>query len=367
MTGRRTWEQAYHELADFVVANPSITISRSEVRIPEHIRPEFYRRFDDVRSALAASVFGDLLELAAELGEKHAEAEKAIFQCLRPLAVNMPADMRRFLSDPQGVLVAKLFGVLFDLLKGTEGAEALKPGQMAELRKPFVDLYESAFQIWLVLSLLAVLDPDRIFSVHLDTPQPKDRIRFQHLPEGAVPPPEESGILSFIPRLRPNFAVPDFIVHSAKLRKYVGFLLSFSPPVCTALNASHKRSWTPLERIGPFPDNTTLVYVDQNVENLGLVADKHRICRPDVIIGCVNPAAQSQSDEIPAMGRLHQELQPSVGTFAILHSTDTTNEYQPSLHEHVRLLKLCLDQSKLKCISDALTDKMSQAGLTSSI
>jgi hypothetical protein len=55
------WHKAYTELTDFVAEHSEIEISASVVSIPESIRLEFYRLFDDVRTAFLDEKFPILL------------------------------------------------------------------------------------------------------------------------------------------------------------------------------------------------------------------------------------------------------------------------------------------------------------------
>ena len=60
MNIRPQWKQKYNLLKDYVEANPEIHIDVSEISIPEHLRDEFYKHFDDVRNAVVLRRYDSL-------------------------------------------------------------------------------------------------------------------------------------------------------------------------------------------------------------------------------------------------------------------------------------------------------------------
>ena len=46
-----TWQEAYSKLTDFIAEHPEVEIEATRRRLPDNVRPEFYRLFSAVRTA----------------------------------------------------------------------------------------------------------------------------------------------------------------------------------------------------------------------------------------------------------------------------------------------------------------------------
>jgi hypothetical protein len=118
------------------------------------------------------------------------------------------------------------------------------------------------------------------------------------------------------------FIVPDFIVHSAKLNRYVSIRTDIAEASWTAKLASDKREWYELRSlmkqyivIAHWPD--LVIYIDDQPEDLALVADFGRFCRPDMIVECMEQADWYQQGGLDRVKRNHDFLKPKLGSYIV--------------------------------------------------
>jgi hypothetical protein len=133
---------------------------------------------------------------------------------------------------------------------------------------------------------MKLLEPDNVFHVPIFKVELRRLLRTYHPLE--APPPKGTKTLSFQHDFASAFVVPDFIIHSKRLNQFMAFRSEDGVAVWTVSKLSEKREWTlippALVRLG-YPD--IFIYVDKSPENINLIADSQRICRPEIIIQCI--------------------------------------------------------------------------------
>jgi hypothetical protein len=60
-----------------------------------------------------------------------------------------------------------------------------------------------------------------------------------------------------------------------------------------------------------------MVYVDDAPEKVGLVADRERICKPDLLVECRESASWYSREGPDPIGRHHEMFKPRLGTFVV--------------------------------------------------
>jgi hypothetical protein len=357
------WRKAYKELKDFITENSGIEIDKGAISIPGNTRPEFYRLFEAVRATFLEEKFPHLLERARLLNANYVEVEHEITELLRLEGVSLSAGLDVFLHHPKEGLIAELFDPLFDLLRGTLDTELFEQKAAECIEAAFRGRYSSAYGKWVVLSLLRLIESDKNFHVSLSIPPPRQRIRHPPGAEALVPPLEESGVLSFQHQPSPTLTVPDFIVHSTKMNMYLGVISGLVAPMAVALDASDKREWYPVEFIPRLEPDTMLVYVDDKPEHIALVADRDRICRPDLIMKCLSPEDSLKNEELEIVKLQHSILQPRMGTY--LFSSVTKSEQKLiEADEDIHFLTVGFDKSRLSPIINALSGEIRRSFVT---
>ncbi len=317
------WRNAYAELKVFAESNPKIKVSPSVVRIPEDVRPEFYQLFGTVRSSFLEDNFPALLADARPLSESYIKLEQEVVNIMRLAGIEMPASLDRFLHDPTNGLKRGLFDPLFSLLAGGIKTEAFASTAREIVERSFKALYSSGYEKWVILSLLKLLASDKVFNIAIPDPV-NDGIHTEaeKAREELVPDPEELNRLSLRAPSSPFFMIPDFIVHSAKTGRYVSLRTKLDDAIWKASNASDKREWLPLYSIGDGRNKIALqpeltIYVDDAPEDIALVADLDRICRPDLIIECLAQATMPGKANLDRIKFCHDALKPKLGTYIV--------------------------------------------------
>jgi hypothetical protein len=382
----RSWGEALNGLRDFIKANPSITIDDVVLAIPGEIRPEFYRLFDEVRTAFVEEKFPGLLEEAGVLGENYRMVEQEVKDRLKLEGILNFGFLDRYLHEPTKELTRELFNPLFDLIRGHISADAFEKKGVADIEDVVARCQKLGYAKWVALTLVKQLEPDKIFAVN----PPESKLDGHGEPlccEMPVAYPEAVKYLTFHHGSDnyPPFITPHFIIHSAKLNKYVAFRSEMNNGEYISLNASGNREWYKIaamirEYKDAFKNPSLLIYVSSELEDLALIADKDRMNRPDMIVDIRDPGELAEP-ETPTRAKLYDILNPQMGRYVIsreplpeklsqlqgaetksdLHGTSGNTEavLMPAAAEEVleeasgdKVFSVGFDQSKLQLIME---------------
>lgn len=351
-----SWQEEYQRLTDFVARKPQAKITESVVTISGDVRPEFYRLFDAVRVAFIEEKLSDLFNDATTLSENYTKAEQEVTELLGLDDILIATSLHRFLDNPRDGLIRGLFDPLFDLLKGKINAKAFEQGVLRNIEASLRNSYRLGYKKWLALSLVKLLEAERSLEVSVPTlylgPRYGERGYFKSDDEHPVPPPKESKHITFKHEQSSTLTVPDFIVHSAKINRYFALRSEFrAGATWTASNASEHREWYPLGCVVNLRLGSTLIYVADNPEEISLVADAEKICRPDLMIECREQKDWYEKEELEKVKLHHDVLKPRLGTYIV------SREQGPDvgqLGDGIHILTVGFDQSKLKPIINSL-------------
>jgi hypothetical protein len=353
----QNWLVDYQGLIQFIGSHPEIKIEPASMVIPSEVRPEFYRLFDATRLAIVHDSVPELLFQAEILSRNYSTTEKSVRDRLELSDITLPNPLGWFLRDPAEGLMRELFDPLFDLLKGKVDIKSFQDDVSARLRKTGADLYGQGYDKWLALSLILLLDSDKSFQVAVRRPAEHREwtVIRANSSEEIVPEPRGSDKISFVHLPENIFNVPDFIVHSNRLDKYVSFRGGLSSAVAAAFRPSERREWLPIAEPLYSESNPLLVYLDDDLSSINLVADAKRICRPNLIILPANSLSQQpQAGWLEQAAFWHDTLNPSSGTYIIGQHLQATAANLPG---GVRLLDSGFDVQELETIVEKLADK----------
>ncbi len=391
------WQKAYSELKEYTAKNPQIEIGMNVIAIPRDVRPEFYRLFDMARVAFLKEKYQTLLDEAASLSSNYAQAAQETTRSLGLSEIKVPASLNWFLADPVSGLIRPLFDPLFSLLKGKIDIDAFEYEATASTESSFRQLFQWGYKEWVVLSLVNLLAPDRALEVPIEYIQDRvDEIEWDlkdGLVEMEVPDLKEMELLSLGERhdTEAAFILPDLIVRSAKLNRYVSITADLSDVVLTAKEVSSKREWNRLRelvrytRIDGWPD--LVIYVDDQPEDIALVADFGRFCRPDIIVECMEQVDWYQKGGLDKVKQNYDFLKPRLGSYVVSRvpvpeeawreltpepaagepapEQKTPPPEQPKKQPlDIHILTVGYDQSRLAPIIDALLPGKEAAGET---
>jgi len=361
--------QAYAELLDFIANHPEIEIGESVTSIPEDVRPDFYARFNSARNVFVEEKFPEYLSKSRRLQEEYYKAIDDAAGLLSPEDAPEINRLRRYLRDPKESLARELFDPLFDLLKKRETPDSFEKRASAGICELFPVVYRGGYEKWVILGLANLLEAEKALRVPVRELQPGDRAKSAaYAPMEEVPSPMESSAFFFSQPAKAIFAVPDFIIRSAKLNRFIGIRSEFKEGIYNALNASHEREWYPVDvdLLILLASGLTLVYVDERPERVSLIADASKFCRPDLLLWCVDTQAVSRKEALGKMAIADLRLRPSRGSFIAANDSwpesgdpdelRALNEQMRGEASRIRVLTVGFDCLQLSPVIEALCD-----------
>ncbi|MHA2068277.1 MAG: hypothetical protein ACXABY_28275, partial [Candidatus Thorarchaeota archaeon] len=320
-----SWQKAYSELKEYIIRHPIIEISKNCIAIPSDVRPEFYRQFDTVRVAFLEEKFQTLLDEAILLSKHYAEVGQELTKSLELDDIKVSANLNWFLNDPVNGLTRSLFEPLFNLLKGKVDTTTFENEALINIDNSFSKLFRWGYEKWILISLINLLTPDKAFAVpiedtHSDTAMEGGMV--SGLRKEPVPEAKETKLLSLTHIEEAGFIVSNLIVHSVKLGCYASIRTDLGEASWTAQEVSGKREWYNLREVmrqhtpvAHWPD--LVIYIDDQPEDLALVADFGRFCRPDMIVECVEQADWYQQGILEKVRSNHDFFKPRLGSYLV--------------------------------------------------
>lgn len=220
-TGSRNmndWKQEYESLNRFIADNPAIIVTPTEISIPRELREEFYLRFDKIRAALVDMHYPALPVDVEGLCSRFLQVEREVIDLLGLEGISMPVDLSTFLHTPRAGLARMLYNRVFDLLQGKMDADEFEKQCLHDLDASSAELFRLGYEWWAALTLVKHLEPDEAFRVDLD--------------QDYNPVPAELKEIAFGRQAHhPTIRIPEFVVHSKKLDRYVGIKMALTHEV----------------------------------------------------------------------------------------------------------------------------------------
>jgi hypothetical protein len=364
-----SFRQAYETLTGFITAHSEIEIGESVTSIPGEVRAEFYNFFNAARDMFVEEKFPAYLNEACLILEQYRKAEERNRRLFSLKETEVATITQKFLCDPKETLTRELFDPLFDLLKGRESLDSFEKRAAGIIENLFPLVYRGAYEKWTMLSLVELLEADKALGVEVRGVGLGERPKLALLaPMEDAPVPTESASFFFSQPRNMIFAVPDLIVHSPELNRFVGIRTEFSEGLYNAWYPSSNREWYSLDMDLQtlLSYGLTLVYVAERAEDIALVADASRFCRPDLILWCIDTQSLAQKEALEKITYIHSFLQPAKGSYIIANNPwpepaeppGNEQEAQPvEQASGVHLLTVGYDQSLLMPIIEALTDQ----------
>lgn len=339
------WHHDYNALVGFIRDHPEIEIGIHKTRIPDSIRGEFYYLFDKTLSGYVDSLNAELVVMSAFLGERYQEVLHNLANSANIKVISSPSTTR-FTINPFHEVVNSIFEVLWDLLKEKITVDAFSTSATKKIDQTIGPLFIEAYQQWILLVLLVLLDCADIQQVILGDLSRYEVHKYQ-LSIGDVPAPASLTNIMFNHESAVKFIVPNVIAYSVKLEKYCAFRLGANRPLLKASDLSPTREWVSLPKTGKVVrDNQAFVYLGNTPENIKLVADTQYMCKPDAILEFLVGNEAGLSEIITRIKNQHDSLGPPAGTFVVFANKipDTLQLNNKGIH----ILEVGFDQSKLQ-------------------
>ncbi len=317
-----TWQNAFTRLTDYIAQHPEIKIEPEYTCLPDDVRPEFYRLFNIVRATYLQENFTGLLEESNTLSRHYLKVEEEVRALLGLEKISMAPALQAFVLNPSDVLIRVLFDPLFNLLKGNISSVAFEQDNAGIIKKSFKFYYQMGYEKWAILSLLKLLEADKLFQLTAREvlSETQAKLMFSK-PDETIPELVESKELHFIDNAPVTLTLPDLIVHSAKLNKYVATRSALGNPLSFTSKKTGAREWLDFDYFKYSWLGTTLVYVADTPGEVALIADFTQICQPDLIIQCRAINNWLEGNEWNQIEALHNNLKPILGTSIVSRSS----------------------------------------------
>lgn len=355
------WRQYYHELQDFISEHPGVEVREDLVSIDENDRPAFYKAFNRVRASLLAQQYSAWLDEAEWLSTKYMKVEKDLMERLRLEDVLMPLELKRSLSDPMRQVIREVFDPLFSLLQEKIEPEEFEEIALQNVHASFQNLYQRGYIKWFILSLIDKIQPEKVYEVPLPQPSSKEIIKQRQDFRQTIPFPEETKHLGFEVGRRDILLVPDFIVRSALLEKYVAFRTEIGKAIWRAVYHSEKREWLSIASMVEDHGVTEmkpdlLLYIGEKLEDVSLVADYEKFCRPDMAVVFLDQLEQEESQCALQLSRIklyHEVLKPVKGT-CVIAKHHLPEKLHQGLDENIHVIHFGFNNLKWEIVLDLL-------------
>ncbi|MBN1369244.1 MAG: hypothetical protein JW954_03270 [Dehalococcoidaceae bacterium] len=316
------WQEDLRTLEGYVKTRPAIKIESASVTIPSDVRDEFYVCFDRVRENFIRQYFSRELALAEELKFEFFKAEtKAVAALGLHGQTKIAAPLRWLVNDPLNGMMRPVFNPLFDLLKEKITPEDFEQTGRLDIQSYFNRYYNLGYERWMVFSLLKWLEPSEALAmpVHDCNLYSSSMEGDSQYERSEVPPSlEPLSEMIFDHSTHVTFTVPELIVYSLKLKKYVALKTGFVEPNWKARILSDERQWLDLKpmvqvftALNPWPN--VMLYIGDHPDDIRVVADKYRLCRPDIILDTLTGKEQPDSAVINRIKDHHRLIKPVSG------------------------------------------------------
>ena len=356
-----SFRQAYAGLRNYIAQNPQIEMTDSVIGIPEEVRAGFYRVFNAAREAFVEEKFPVLLDRARLLQDNYVKAEGELAGLVSWEDAPTVSPVQRFLRSSRQSLARELFDSMFDLLKGRESLETFEQKGLQRIAAVWPPLFRGGYEKWAVLSLVKLLAPRGFLRVNVRPLNPGERGKSAvRVPSIEIPAPERSANLLFSQPYNAILAVPDLIVQSGALSRFVGIRSEFRPGLYNASNASLEREWSPIhaDLLMSLESGLTLIYLAEKPESISLVADATRFCRPDLVLGCIDTRIVPKDAAMEAIAAADSRINPVVGSYVVAcepwPESGVNVETGPA--SRIRFIKAGYDELQLLPVIDALVE-----------
>ncbi len=347
MTVKSCWGQEFEVLKNYIASNPEISIGMYETSIPGDFKEKFYLLFDNVRKAFVESWVSSFdLDFHA-LGKSFIETENKLAESLNIKNMELPVDLASFLHNPETGMMRLIYDRLFELLQGKITEDDFEKTAIDNLNSSAADFYRLGYELWAAVSILFLLEPDEIHGVRIDDAfnpclSKLDQITFGKQDHHA------------------SKRIPEFIIHSKKLDRYIAFKM----PIATSVDFYFLPLELPTKRV--LRDRTgdtsqvlapriLFLAVVPDLKKLPVFADLHErtISSPDLTIEFLSADDLSYPGAIERAQIRVDVMKPRLGGNIV--SVGNNLETLPDKTETgINILKVRLDQTKLQPFIDKL-------------
>lgn len=340
------WKQKYDVLKEYVTENPDIYIDMNEISIPEHLRDEFYKRFDDIRHTIVESCYGFLPPEVDTLGRNYIQSEKELMEILGLERIELPVDLSSFLHNPRESLTRGLFHRLFEMVQGKITADDFERMTESDLTATAEGLFQLGYESWAALTLIRLLEPDEAFDVELDEEYETVVAELKEIAFGR----------QFHHQTK---RIPEFILRSKKTGSYI----SVKMPLAREVDSYYIPYEIPKKMFRDRTGDTSHV-LDSRVMLLSMIQDLKKIPvyvdmgnrsikEPDLMVEFLTEQNLTDPDVIYGVQRRVEIMKPRLGgSIVVVNPGSDTNIVKPI--ENIDTFPVGLDPVKFQPVIDKL-------------
>ena len=169
--------------------------------------------------------------------------------------------------------------------------------------------------------MLGVLKPSEFYQAKQREPSIREThlAAFPALLEEYVKSPVKSNVVSFQTALLPIFSLPNYIVFSQVINKYVSVKIELESAIMAAVNFETNRTFYSIDDYQAIRNpNLILIYVSDRVDDLALVSDVTSVCRPDFVLNCLISSKDEIEPGLTRVSTLKNKLNPAIGALDII-------------------------------------------------
>jgi hypothetical protein len=346
MNGLIAWKNEYAGLREYVESHPEIVLTKNEISIPQPLRDEFYRIFDDIRRAVVAEYLEVMPVNVRTLSELYIRAEKEAAELLGVEKIGMPIDLNVFLHSPEEGLIRSVYNCLFGFIQGKIDEEEFENLVEESIGVSVSEFFRLGYERWAGLEIIKLLEPEEAFFVGLD--------------EDYKPCLCELETVSFGKQCHhPTMRIPELVVRSRRFNSLVAIKMALAMEIDEYF-VTIRPPVRPKKRTGD-----TSFTMDSRVVLMSLVESEKKIpvygdiydgegTPPDLLIEFFNLNAPGGEDEVFGRIRRHMEiLNPKFGCTLIAPVDDLQIDGE-MIPENIRLIPAGFDTSRLGAALDIL-------------
>jgi hypothetical protein len=349
----QSWQTKYTELVDFIKKHDEIVIETNRLRIPGTVRSMFYELFEAVRTAFfEGNVPKDFIADSSVLSLKYIEAENDVIGHAGVEKIAMMPGLRRFLHDPADQIKREMYDPLLNLVKKNLSPTAFETTVIQNISRSFAALFQLGYEKWATMSLIRLLEPDKVFSAPASGLALIDAQLGGGVVEWEVKAPEMTGSITFEYNLDIDCNMADFIMHSGKTGRYFSSRGQFGRPFSVVTNASRKREWYAVDSVPAPGPGVLLINQGDSPRDISLFSDARKICRPDIVLISYASRNWFEKNGAEKVRAYHRSFKPLRGTFVV--SLYEAPDQVFASDEGISLVSAGFDSSRLGLVTDAL-------------
>jgi hypothetical protein len=340
------WKQKYKLLEEYVKANSEICIHANEVSIPEQLREHFYKLFDDIRNAFIDPVYSSLPFEMDALRKNYARSEKELLRTLKLERIDLPVDLSSFLSNPKKGMQRWLYNRLFEMIQGKITENDFERMAGFDLSATAEEMFQIGYEVWAVLSMILLLEPDEAFSVELNDANEPVAAELREIALGRQSHDSTKRI-------------PEFVLHSKRLDRYV----AFKTPLAREVDAYYIPYEIPKKMMRDNTGDTSsvldsrvmLLSILPDLKNIPIVIDMHtrKINSPDLMIEFLTKQNMTDPDAVSQVQNRADIMKPKHGSSIVVINPDPEAEII-NPEGNIDTFAAGLDALKLQPIIDKL-------------